>query len=339
MSTDQNKAFALRTGFALAALASSILLWQSGLSLFRSVLIPAFLIVLALVLQLRLRRFPSETLLSYGLGLLAGLGLGVLIRHILQPFIPASFVHFFAVFCPLATTFLVLSLLAEKGVGVWSSSMGVSPSVPSAPTWHLDSSALVDGRVADLVEAGFLEGIFVVPQFVLNELQTISDTADAVRRNRGRRGLDAVVRLGKAPAIRVEISRADYSDVRQVDLKLIEAAKARGARIVTTDFNLAKLAQAQGIHVFNPNEIAAALRPVVLQGETLRVAIIKEGKEPAQGLAYLEDGTTVVVENARRHIGNTIEVIVTGVVQSASGKMIFGRYEEGRSPMRTRNAG
>jgi uncharacterized protein YacL len=189
-----------------------------------------------------------------------------------------------------------------------------------------------------LAEAGFLEGAFVVPQFVLNELQTVADTADPLRRNRGRRGLESVARLQKVSGIGIEISPADYLDVRAVDLKLVEAARARRGQIVTTDFNLGKLAQAQGIRVLNVNELATALRPVVLQGETLRVSITKEGKEPAQGLAYLEDGTMVVVENAGRQIGKTIDVLVTGFVQSVTGKMIFGRYEDGRTAMRSRNA-
>lgn len=339
MSGIRNKVFALRGLFAIAALSLSILLRPFGLSFFLSGLVAAFLAIAVLVLERRLRQIPVTTSISYGLGLLFGLGFGALITHIFQPLIPAGLMPLFGVFCPIATSFLALSLIAEKGVGTWIAAANDTASASPPTAWFLDSSALVDGRLADLAEAGFFDGVFVVPQFVLNELQTIADTADAVRRNRGRRGLDTVARLQRASDIRVEISPADYRDVRQVDLKLIEAAKARGARIVTTDFNLAKLAQAQGIRVLNPNEVAAALRPVVLQGETVRVSITKEGKEPAQGLAYLEDGTMVVVENARRHIGNTIEVLVTGVVQSASGKMIFGRYEEGRSSMRSRNAG
>jgi uncharacterized protein YacL len=147
-----------------------------------------------------------------------------------------------------------------------------------------------------------------------------------------------VSRLQQLAGIQLEISTADYADLRDVDLKLIEIVRARGGEIVTTDANLGRLARAQGIWVLNINELAAALRPVVLQGETLRVSIAKEGKEPAQGLAYLEDGTMVVVENANRQIGKTIDVLVTGVVQSTTGKMIFGRYENARTAGRGRNA-
>ena len=146
------------------------------------------------------------------------------------------------------------------------------------PVCYLDSSALIDGRIADLVNAGFLQGLFVVPQFVLNELQTVADTADGVRRTRGRRGLDIVARLQQSPQIRVEISPIDYRDIRGVDLKLIEAVKDRAAQLITTDFNLSKLAQVQGIRVLNVNELAIALRTVVLQGEILPLFIAKEGK-------------------------------------------------------------
>jgi uncharacterized protein YacL len=177
-----------------------------------------------------------------------------------------------------------------------------------------------------------------VPQFVLHELQTIADSSDSARRNRGRRGLDVVQRLQKTPGVRIDVSGQDFPAIREVDLKLIEMAKVRHAKIVTNDFNLNKLAQVQGVQVLNINELANALRPVVLPGESMRVFILKEGKEYNQGVAYLEDGTMVVVDNAKRLISKTVDVTVTSVLQTTAGKMIFGKYDE-RAPHGDHRAG
>ncbi len=197
---------------------------------------------------------------------------------------------------------------------------------------------LIDGRIADIVESGFVDGRLLVPQFVLHELQMIADSSDSARRNRGRRGLDVVQRLQKTPGVRIEVSGQDFPAVREVDLKLIEMAKVRHAKIVTNDFNLNKLAQVQGVHVLNINELANALRPVVLPGESMRVFILKEGKEYNQGVAYLDDGTMVVVDNAKRLISKTVDVTVTSVLQTTAGKMIFGKYDE-RAPHSDHRAG
>jgi uncharacterized protein YacL len=192
----------------------------------------------------------------------------------------------------------------------------------------LDTSVLIDGRIADIAEAGFLDGVLLIPQFVLHELQSVADAADSAKRNRGRRGLDVVQRLQKMPQVSVHLVNQDFPSVREVDLKLIELAKARPSKIVTNDFNLNKLAQVQGVEVLNINELANALRPVVLPGEAMRVFIMKEGKEYNQGVAYLDDGTMVVVDNARRLISKNIDITVTSVLQTTAGKMIFGKYDE-----------
>jgi uncharacterized protein YacL len=192
----------------------------------------------------------------------------------------------------------------------------------------LDTSVIIDGRVADICRTGFLEGTLVVPHFVLRELQQIADSADSIKRNRGRRGLDILEKVKSVPGITVQIVEKDYPDVKEVDLKLIELAKELSAKIVTNDFNLNKVSQLRGVDVLNINELANALKPVVLPGETMRVFILKEGKEYNQGVAYLDDGTMVVVDNARRMIGKTIATQVTSVLQTTAGKMIFGRFPE-----------
>jgi len=193
----------------------------------------------------------------------------------------------------------------------------------------LDTSVIIDGRIADVCETGFLDGTLVIPQFVLKELQLVADSADSMKRNRGRRGLDILQKIQKMSGVDVSISDIDYPDVREVDLKLIELARTLQAKIVTNDFNLNKVAQLRGIQVLNINELANSLKPVVLPGEFMKVFILKEGKEYNQGVAYLDDGTMVVVDNARRMISRNIDVVVTSVLQTTAGKMIFGRYIEG----------
>ena len=192
----------------------------------------------------------------------------------------------------------------------------------------LDTSVIIDGRIADIAETGFLDGIIVTPQFVLRELQLVADSADSLKRNRGRRGLDILQRLQKVATLTIQIVEDDFPAVREVDLKLIELAKVYEGKIITNDFNLNKVAQLQGVEVLNINELANSLKPIVLPGETMRVFILKEGKEYNQGVAYLDDGTMVVVDNARKMIGKTIDVSVTSVLQTTAGKMIFGRWDE-----------
>jgi uncharacterized protein YacL len=192
----------------------------------------------------------------------------------------------------------------------------------------LDTSVIIDGRVADVCETGFVDGTLVVPQCVLKELQLVAYSSDSLKRNRGRRGLDILQRIQKMAGVEVMISDLDFPEVREVDLKLIELARTMPGKIVTNDFNLNKIAQLRGVDVLNVNELANALKPVVLPGETMKVFILKEGKEYNQGVAYLDDGTMVVVDNARKMISKTIDIVVTSVLQTTAGKMIFGRYIE-----------
>src|SRR6476660_4663460 len=196
----------------------------------------------------------------------------------------------------------------------------------------LDTSVIIDGRIADICETGFLDGTLVIPQFVLKELQLVADSADSMKRNRGRRGLDILQKIQKMSGLDVMISDLDFPEIREVDLKLIELGRTLAGKIVTNDFNLNKVAQLRGVQVLNINELANALKPVVLPGEFMKVFILKEGKEYNQGVAYLDDGTMVVVDNARKMISKTIDVVVTSVLQTTAGKMIFGRFIENVAP-------
>lgn len=200
----------------------------------------------------------------------------------------------------------------------------------------LDTSVIIDGRIADLCETGFMDGTLIIAQFVLKELQQVADSADSLKRNRGRRGLDILQKVRKMSDIDVEISELDYPEVKEVDLKLIELAQDLDAKIVTNDFNLNKVAQVRGVQVLNINELANALKPVVLPGEFMRVFILKEGKEYNQGVAYLDDGTMVVVDNARKLLGKNVDVTVTSVLQTTAGKMIFGKAIESNAPVPVR---
>jgi uncharacterized protein YacL len=192
----------------------------------------------------------------------------------------------------------------------------------------LDTSVIIDGRVADIAEANFIDGTLLIPQFVLRELQMVADSADPLKRQRGRRGLEVLQRVQKMQHIEVQIAEDDFPNIAEVDLKLIELAKRYDARIITNDFNLNKVATLQGIEIQNVNQLANALKPVVLPGEAMRVFILREGKEYNQGVAYLDDGTMVVVDGARKMINKTIDITVTSVHQTTAGKMIFGRFDD-----------
>ncbi|MGC2618775.1 MAG: PIN domain-containing protein, partial [Acidobacteriaceae bacterium] len=196
----------------------------------------------------------------------------------------------------------------------------------------LDTSAIIDGRISDIADTGFLEGTLIIPEFVLRELQMVADSSDSSKRQRGRRGLDVLQAMRVNPQLTVQIAEEDYPQIREVDLKLIELARHLDAKIVTNDFNLNKVAQVRGVPVLNINDLANSLRPVVLPGEKMHILVMKEGKEYDQGVGYLDDGTMVVVDHARRLIGRAVDISVTSVLQTASGKMIFGKLDETPRP-------
>ena len=282
-------------------------------------------------IEFRLRRIALPVILCACCGAFVGAILGGLLVWVISPGAPSSgAAEFFRISVPLLAAFCGLLVGQSKAHLINLESIGLlkgeTALTPSAKI--LDTSVLIDGRICDVAESGFLGGKLVVPQFVLHELQQVADSSDSAKRNRGRRGLDVVQRMQKMPRVHLDISSEDFPHLREVDLKLIELAKSRGAQIVTNDFNLNKLAQVQGVEVLNINELANALKPVVLPGEAMRVFILKEGKEYNQGVAYLDDGTMVVVDNAKRLISKTVDITVTSVLQTTAGKMIFGKYDE-----------
>ena len=195
----------------------------------------------------------------------------------------------------------------------------------SIPVKILDTSVIIDGRISDICKTGFIEGKLVIPKFVLNELQHIADSSDDLKRVRGRRGLDILNIIQKELDIEVEITEQDFDDIPEVDSKLLKLAQVMNGKVVTNDYNLNKVAQVQGVEVLNINELANAVKPVAIPGEEMVVQVVKEGKEQNQGIAYLDDGTMIVVDGGRKYMGETIRVLVTSVLQTPAGRMIFGK--------------
>jgi len=289
--------------------------------------------------EVKLRRLHSKVLFGgvagIAVGLSLALGLGAITRRMVIHEDTASFLQaLYAV----VMGYLCLVVGAKQGEWVTKDAVKALFREDSSSGRHkvLDTSVIIDGRISDICESGLIHGPLVVPQFVLHELHQIADSEDELKRNRGRRGLDILQRLQKSVDLDVQISDVDFADVLEVDLKLIELAKQLNAELVTNDFNLNKIAQLHGVVVLNINELANALKPVVLPGETMTVYLIKEGKEVGQAVAYLDDGTMVVVDNSGHLIGETIDVVVTSVLQTTAGKMIFGKQP--RDPAAPRRA-
>jgi len=285
-----------------------------------------------ILFEIRLRRASLRQLIGAAVGSILGI-LGAYLMNLVlaQTSIPEGSRSFLGVGVMLLMTYIGLVLGANKGDmlnlrafgGLFGNERG------SRRTFKvLDTSVIIDGRVADICEACFLDGLLLIPQFVLRELQLVADSADPLKRQRGRRGLEVLQRIQKMSHLEVEIAEDDFPNIADVDMKLIELAKRYDGKIVTNDYNLNKVATLQGIEVLNVNQLANALKPVVLPGEAMRVFVLREGKEYNQGVAYLDDGTMVVVDGARKMINKTVDMMVTSVHQTPAGKMIFGRYDE-----------
>lgn len=287
-----------------------------------------------LLFEIRLRKTSLKRLIGAAFGSILGIVGALLISLVLDHLngvLQIRTVSFLSIGLLLLMTYIGLVVGASKGDILNLAAMGGLFGTEKATKKSckiLDTSVIIDGRIADICETSFMDGALVIPQFVLRELQLVADSADSLKRNRGRRGLDVLQRIQKMVNVNVQIVEDDFPQVRDVDMKLIELAKVYGGKIVTNDFNLNKVAQLHGVEVLNINELTNALKPIVLPGETMRVFILKEGKEYNQGVAYLDDGTMVVVDNAKRMISKTIDVSVTSVLQTTAGKMIFGRYDE-----------
>ena len=294
----------------------------------------AVVATIIIAFEMRAREASLKTLIGAAFGSILGIVGAYLIGMLISAqdinTVPGELKTFMTIALAFFMGYIGLMLGAAKGDYLDLSALGgiFSDKTIKRDYKILDTSVIIDGRIADVAETGFLGGTLIIPNFILTELQQVADSPDSSKRQRGRRGLDMLQRLRNNSKLDIQIVETDFPAVKEVDLKLIELGKQLDAVIVTNDFNLNKVAQLRGVAVLNINELANALKPVVLPGEAMRVFILKEGKEYNQGVAYLDDGTMVVVDNARRLIGKTTDIAVTSVLQTTAGKMIFGRLWE-----------
>lgn len=322
----------VRIAFLLLLSLACYLLQPFGLAHWTAAAAGAVAAALAIVFELRVRAVSLKRLFGAIIGSILGIFGAFLFSVVLRDSLPSGgTLSALQIFVLLLMSYVGLVVGTSKGDLLNLAALGNLFSGERSSRRSvkiLDTSSIIDGRIADIAETGFLEGTLVIPEFVLRELQMVADSSDASRRQRGRRGLDVLQRMQANALLTIQIVDQDFPAIREVDLKLIELAKQFDAKIVTNDFNLNKVAHVRQVQVLNINDLANSLKPVVLPGEKMHIVILKEGKEATQGVGYLDDGTMVVVDHARRMIGRSIEMTVTSVLQTASGKMIFGRYDE-----------
>jgi uncharacterized protein YacL len=323
----------LRATLVIAVAAITVDVRPFGTSLSGALGLGLFIGAVVMLAEMRLRHAALKRVIGGAVGLILGVAGAAMAAAALRSAVGDS--------TSAALQILILLLGAYLGVavgGAQGEALNIGAVAPAPPQEEsrkgiskiFDTSVIIDGRVAEVAEAGFLDGPIIIPRFVLWELQSIADSSDAARRNRGRRGLDMLKRLQDNAELQIKIVEDDFPRLKEVDQKLVELAKNLGGKIVTNDFNLNKLAAVQGVATLNINELANAVKPVVLPGELMRVLIQKEGKEHDQGVAYLDDGTMVVVDHARHLISKKVDISVTSVIQTAAGKMIFGKLEQDR---------
>ena len=300
----------------------------------------------AVFVEAQLNKMPTHDVVAGAIGLLIGLIIANLLGYafskipVVGEYIPVVFsivlgylgIHIMIKKrSELVGIFDFIPKFMKEMVKIREAKQAAAPKAPAVekneqPSYKLlDTSVIIDGRIADICETGFLEGTLLIPVFVLEELQHIADSADALKRVRGRRGLDILQKIRQESRMKVKITEEDFEDIPEVDSKLVQLAQQVGGKIITNDFNLNKVAQLRGVEVLNINALSNAVKPVVIPGENMQVSIVKSGKEAGQGVAYLEDGTMIVVENGNRYMGETIEVEVTSALQTAAGRMIFAK--------------
>jgi uncharacterized protein YacL len=285
--------------------------------------------ILSILIEESIKRLSLRSLCGAALGLIAGF---IVAKFLVDAFLVdmiggtqislAVYVITYAI-----PGYIGVTIGLKKGEEFSFTALKGSPKSPSDTENPkiLDTSVIIDGRVADICETGFIEGTFVIPQFILHELQHVADSPDPIKRTRGKRGLEILHRIQKQVEVDVKIVEQDFPRIKEVDAKLVELGKKRGANIITNDSNLNKVAELQGVDVLNINQLTNALKPIVLPGEDIGVKVIREGKESGQGVAYLDDGTMVVIENGVKYLGKNIDVTVTQILQTTAGRMIFAK--------------
>ena len=322
----------IRVVFVLVLAVAGYFFHSPGMNPWISALVAAGAAALVIVFELRVRALSLKRLFGAVIGSTLGIFGAFLFSAVLHNSLPpGNLQQLLQIFVLLLMSYVGLVVGASKGELLNLAALGdlfTTERSGKRTTKILDTSAIIDGRIADIADTGFLEGTLIIPEFVLHELQLVADSSDGSKRQRGRRGLDILQRMQANSLLAIQIVEDDYQQIKEVDLKLLELAKELDAKIVTNDFNLNKVAHLHRVSVLNINDLANSLKPVVLPGERMNILILKEGKEYNQGVGYLDDGTMVVVDHARRLIGRSVEITVTSVLQTASGKMIFGRVED-----------
>jgi uncharacterized protein YacL len=297
--------------------------------------------VLALIFEDRVKRTPLRIVIGGAVGLIIGLIVANLLTYPVMLNFKSRYIELAAyLLTNIIIGYIGLSIGMKKGDefdSEWFANLfsgrqkdgeSKNAKVPQLPPLVVDTSVIIDGRIAEVCETGFLEGVLIVPQFVLQELQYIADSGDPIKRARGKRGLDVLKQIQTNRKTMVEITDRDFPEIREVDSKLVALAKELSGKIITNDANLHKIAELHGVRVLNLNKLATAMKPVVLPGEVLNILVLKEGKEHGQGVGYLEDGTMVVIDNAREYVGKAIDVNITSVLQTTGGRMIFSKVKE-----------
>lgn len=316
----------IRIIFIVIALAISIV-FAFGSEQFYLYPISVFILSLIIVaFEIYIKRFQKESVSKIFKGFIIGLILGAAFSAIARSF-GLQLTPFHRAIIYVSALYIGISLISQLDVGFGFMPTASQKGIPPESLKIIDTSVIIDGRIADIIDTRFIEGVLIVPKFVLDELQQIADSSDSVKRSRGRRGLDVLNRLKKDKETLLRITDQDFPEIADVDSKLVKLAKTLGAKVITNDFNLYKVAQIQGVPVLNINLLANALKPVVLPGEKMKIVVIKEGKDPGQGIGYLDDGTMVVVDSGKKYVGDEIFVSVTSVLQTPAGRMIFAKYE------------
>ena len=305
------------------------LVFNFNLNNFYLYLILVFILSVVIVaFEIYIKRFQKEHVSKIFKGFIIGLIMGAAFVAIASSF-GIELPNFYRVLIYVCSLYIGIALISQLDIGFGLVKSSTSKAIPGESLKILDTSVIIDGRIADIIETKFIEGVLIVPKFVLDELQQIADSSDSVKRTRGRRGLDVLNRLKKDSGTLLRITDQDFPETFEVDSKLVKLGKALDAKIITNDFNLLKVAQIQGVTVLNINLLANSLKPIVLPGEKMKIVVIKEGKDPGQGIGYLDDGTMIVVDSGKKYVGDEIFVTVTSVLQTPAGRMIFAKYAHG----------
>ncbi|MDO8734834.1 MAG: TRAM domain-containing protein [Elusimicrobiota bacterium] len=299
----------------------------------KGILIGVAVALVVIFVEILIEMIPLDSIVAGGLGAILGLISAKLLDYsifLMEDAKLDSFMKTYSILIKMVLAYLgfIIAIRKKEELSLLDKDIHLTSKKRQEDLKILDTSAIIDGRILDIIETNFITGVIVVPEFVVSELQTLADSADSTKRQRGRRGLDLLNKIRQNLVVPVKIFEKDYSDITQTDAKILKLAEDLKAKIITTDFNLNKVASVHGVVVLNVNELAGVIKPALLPGEVLNIYLMKEGKEKKQAVAYLEDGTMVVVENGRSHLGKKVEVTVTNVLQTSTGRMIFANLKE-----------